>query len=90
MLSALFYHCSDYKPQVAAVTTYNMEVMLGEMLALGELNCPKYVYVVPDTPPGGWKKGVFWFHSLHATQVRLVLVCARYRVCIVCACHLCA
>jgi hypothetical protein len=46
-------------------------------LALGELDCPKYVYVVPDTPPGGWEKGVFWFHSLHATQLRLVLVCAH-------------
>jgi hypothetical protein len=46
-------------------------------LALGELDCPKYVYIVPDTPPGGWKKGVFWFHNLHATQVRLVLACAH-------------
>ena len=33
----VYYHCSDYKPQVAAVTTHNMEVMLREMLALGEI-----------------------------------------------------
>ena len=33
----VYYHCSDYKPQVAAVTTHNMEIMLKEMLALGEL-----------------------------------------------------
>ena len=35
------------------------------------------MYVVPDAPPGGWKKGVFMFHNLHATQVRLVLACAH-------------
>jgi hypothetical protein len=46
-------------------------------LALDEHECPRYVYIVPDTPPGGWKKGVFWFHSMHATQVRLVLACAH-------------
>jgi tRNA A-37 threonylcarbamoyl transferase component Bud32 len=46
-------------------------------LALDEHDCPRYVYVVPDTPPGGWKKGVFWFHGMHATQVRLVLACAH-------------
>jgi hypothetical protein len=33
----VYYHCSDYKPQVAAVTTHNMEIMLKEMLTLGEL-----------------------------------------------------
>jgi hypothetical protein len=49
-------------------------------LALGELDCPRYVYVVPDEPPGGWKplgKAKFWFDDLHATQLRLVLVCAH-------------
>ena len=50
---------------------------LVEALALGELDCPKYVYVVPDVPPGGWKKGAYWFHSLHATQVHLMLACAH-------------
>ena len=33
----VYYHCSDYKPQVAAVTTHNMEVMLKELVTLGEL-----------------------------------------------------
>ena len=33
----VYYHCSSYKPQVAAVTTYNMEVMLKELQASGEL-----------------------------------------------------
>jgi hypothetical protein len=33
----VYYHCSDYKPQVAAVTTHNMEVMLRELIASGEL-----------------------------------------------------
>ena len=33
----IYYHCSDHKPQVAAVTTHNMEVMLKEMIASGEL-----------------------------------------------------
>jgi hypothetical protein len=33
----VYYHCSDYKPQVAAVTTHNMEVMFKEMVELGEL-----------------------------------------------------
>ena len=37
----IYYHCSDYKPQVAAVTNHNMEVMLKEMIASG----------VPLTPP---------------------------------------
>jgi hypothetical protein len=61
----------------AVLETSRATGRLVEALALGELDCPKYVYVVPDTPPGGWKKGVFWFHSLHATQVRLVLACAH-------------
>ena len=33
----IYYHCSSYKPQVAAVTTHNMEVMLKELQASGEL-----------------------------------------------------
>ena len=33
----VYYHCSSYKPQVAAVTTHNMEVMLRELQASGEL-----------------------------------------------------
>ena len=33
----VYYHCSSYKPQVAAVTTHNMEVMLKELQASGEL-----------------------------------------------------
>jgi hypothetical protein len=61
----------------AVLETSRATGRLVEALALGELDCPKYAYVVPDTPPGGWKKGVFWFHSLHATQVRLVLACAH-------------
>ena len=31
----VYYHCSDYKPQVAKVTTHNMEVMLRELMAPG-------------------------------------------------------
>ena len=33
----IYYHCSDYKPQVAAVTTHNMEVTLKSLIATGEL-----------------------------------------------------
>ena len=37
----IYYHCSDYKPQVASVTTHNMEVMLRELITSGDLgdNC---------------------------------------------------
>ena len=31
----VYYHCSSHKPQVAAVTTYNMEVMLKEVMVTG-------------------------------------------------------
>ena len=33
----IYYHCSDRKPQIAAVTTHNMEVMLKELIAAGVL-----------------------------------------------------
>ena len=46
-------------------------------LALDEHDCPRYVFVVPDTPPEGWKKGVFWFRNLHSRQVSLILACAH-------------
>jgi hypothetical protein len=49
-------------------------------LALGEIDCPHYVFAVPDEPPGGWSllhKVKFRFDDTHATQLRLVLVCAH-------------
>ena len=44
----VYYHCSSYKPQVAAVTTHNMEVMLTELLASGELAKGGTVYLKTD------------------------------------------
>jgi hypothetical protein len=51
-------------------------------LALGEVDCPRYAWLVPEEKPeGGWKaagsKAVHWLHDLHSRQVRLVLVCAH-------------
>lgn len=36
----IYYHCSDYKPQTASVTTHNMEVMLKELISKGMLGRP--------------------------------------------------
>jgi hypothetical protein len=44
----IYYHCSDYKPQEARVTTHNMEVMLRELLAAGILKSGKTVYLKTD------------------------------------------
>ena len=33
----VYYHCSDFKKQVAAVSTYNMRVMIEELIKSGEL-----------------------------------------------------
>ena len=44
----IYYHCSDYKPQVAAVTTHNMEVMIREALASGELKPKSTVWLKMD------------------------------------------
>ena len=45
----VYYHCSDYKPQVAKVTTHNMEVMLRELMAPdGPLKKGGVVYLKTD------------------------------------------
>ena len=44
----IYYHCSDYKPQEAKVTTHNMEVMLTELLAAGILKEGSTVYLKTD------------------------------------------
>jgi hypothetical protein len=51
-------------------------------LALGEIDCPRYAWLVPEEQPeGDWKetasKAKYWFHDLHSRQLRLVLVCAH-------------
>jgi hypothetical protein len=55
---------------------------LVSVLALGELDCPRYVFIVPDTWHGDGLAGakakvVHRLHSLHAKQLRLLLVCER-------------
>eukprot|EP00966_Prymnesium_polylepis_P337185 7391931-Prymnesium_polylepis.2 len=44
----VYYHCSDFKPQEARVTTHNMEVMLRELLTAGILKSGKTVYLKTD------------------------------------------
>ena len=44
----VYYHCSDFKPQEARVTTHNMEVMLRELIAAGILKEGKTVYLKTD------------------------------------------
>jgi serine/threonine-protein kinase len=59
-------------------------------LVLGEVDCPRYAFLVPVEPKGGWKKTIwkgnwkkawkktkFWFHNLHSHQLRLVLACGH-------------
>ena len=56
----IYYHCSDYKPQVAAVTTHNMEVMLKEMIASG-MPAP----TIYGTPPHHHSPIAPLIHSAH-------------------------
>ena len=44
----IYYHCSDYKPQVAKVTTHNMEVMLQELLDAKVVTKGGVVYLKTD------------------------------------------